>query len=75
VAVRSSPGGLPWIADTVGRMECAVESSHVGADHILFVSRVVSVEFGSNAPPLVFLGGGYFSAHGHGLQGVPPEKG
>jgi flavin reductase (DIM6/NTAB) family NADH-FMN oxidoreductase RutF len=74
VAVRSSPGGLPWIVDTVGRMECAVERAHVVADHILFVGRVVAIESGPNAAPLVFLGGRYVSAQGSEVQRVPPEK-
>ena len=73
VPTRSSPGGLPWLADALGWMECAVEESREVADHVLFLGRVVTVEPGGVGTPLVFFEGGYFSTNGTALERVPPK--
>ena len=50
--------GIPVIADTLARFDCAQHATHDGGDHLIVVGRVLRVAVGAGAP-LVFSAGHY----------------
>ncbi len=55
--------GAPVLADTLSWVECHVEATHDGGDHLLAVGRVVDMGVGSGTPLLFYRGGfGRFEA-------------
>jgi flavin reductase (DIM6/NTAB) family NADH-FMN oxidoreductase RutF len=51
--------GAPLLDGALGWVECRLAAEHTAGDHTLFVGEVVSTALGTNAAPLVHLGGGY----------------
>jgi len=52
-------GGTPLLAGCAARFECEIASLYDGGDHTIFLGRVLAVEQGEAAKPLVFHGGRY----------------
>lgn len=50
--------GAPVLDGAWGRIECVTHARHDGGDHVLFVGRIVSIEY-SDAEPLVYHRRGY----------------
>ncbi len=53
--------GLPYIPNSLGRLDCTIEATHPGGDHIIVIGRVVACEAHEGAP-LIF-----YQGHYHGL--------
>lgn len=50
--------GAPLIKGAWGRVECEMYAQHDGGDHVLFVGRIVAIEY-DGADPLVYHRRGY----------------
>lgn len=52
-----SPGGSPLLPETVGWLDCTVETTFDGGDHLIVLGRVHQLDVVPGAPPLVFFRG------------------
>ncbi|MDP4033547.1 MAG: flavin reductase family protein [Pseudorhodobacter sp.] len=53
-----NPEGVPLLADTLARFDCARHEAHDGGDHLIIVGRVIRCTLRTGAP-LLFSQGGY----------------
>jgi len=60
-------GGLPVLPAGIGRLRCAVETTHAGGDHDIVVGRVLTCE-PRDGTPLLFHRGRYHEIHGEGHE-------
>jgi len=52
--------GSPWITDAVAHIDCDLETTYPGGDHLIVVGRVRSIQAGEGGHgPLLFFRGGY----------------
>ena len=60
--VEYTPGiaGVPLIKGCVAYLECSLEASYPGGDHVLFVGRVERIHM-NERQPLAYGGGGYLA--------------
>jgi 3-hydroxy-9,10-secoandrosta-1,3,5(10)-triene-9,17-dione monooxygenase reductase component len=65
IAYRTSPNGVPVLADVVGYLECRIEQVHDAGDHYVAIGRVLEMGATSDLPPLVFYRGTF-----HGLSAL-----
>jgi flavin reductase (DIM6/NTAB) family NADH-FMN oxidoreductase RutF len=65
--VTSNDRGLPVLDRGLGWLDCDVDATHDGGDHVIFVGRVVSCEARSGTP-LVFFKGRYHEVSGRGTE-------
>ncbi|MEP4484720.1 MAG: flavin reductase family protein [Halioglobus sp.] len=56
---RQGEHGVPLINGAVAVLECELEATHVGGDHLIIVGRVQSMHNETDNNPLVFHGGQY----------------
>ena len=56
---RPGKYGAPVIRDALVSLECELEATHEGGDHLIIVGRVREVNERPNGEPLVFYAGGY----------------
>ena len=54
-----SPGGAPMLPGAVAWVDCALEATYPAGDHVLVLGRVLDLDAGPEAAPLVFHRGGY----------------
>lgn len=54
---QEGPAGLPWLANAPAAVFCEVDRSIDYGTHTIFIGRVRDIAFGSDAQPLVWLGG------------------
>ncbi len=60
VGWRPGTNGSPIIADVLAWVECQLESTHAGGDHLIAVGRVTAMSVGPpSGRPLIFYRGGY----------------
>lgn len=50
--------GVPLIAGCASYLECSLQSTHAGGDHLLFIGRVERIQV-VDKPPLAYSGGSY----------------
>lgn len=55
---QSGLAGVPLIAGCASYLECSLQATHPGGDHLLFVGRVERIHV-VNKPPLAYSGGSY----------------
>jgi flavin reductase (DIM6/NTAB) family NADH-FMN oxidoreductase RutF len=72
--VHRSPGGLAFLEDTLGAVECRVVSKTPAYDHLLILGEVVHQELGRDGLPLVFFRSGYAEAEGTDTLRLPPPR-
>jgi flavin reductase (DIM6/NTAB) family NADH-FMN oxidoreductase RutF len=65
--VHRTPGGLPCVPGSLGRLDCEVAEVHDGGDHVIVVGRVTHCEPGDGAP-LVFFRGRYHELGDEGRE-------
>jgi flavin reductase (DIM6/NTAB) family NADH-FMN oxidoreductase RutF len=53
-------GGVPLIAGCASYLECSLQTTHLGGDHLLFVGRVERIST-HDSKPLAYGNGGYMS--------------
>ncbi|MEQ8321876.1 MAG: flavin reductase family protein [Rhodospirillales bacterium] len=58
--VRGSSIGAPVLPAAVAVLECETVFTYYGGDHVIFLGRVVRIET-RDAPPLLFVNGGFAS--------------
>lgn len=51
--------GLPVLPHSLVSLECEVEATYPGGDHLIIVGRVLAMENRENGAPLVFCSGSY----------------
>lgn len=56
---RESGLGSPLLHDGLAFMDCTLEATHDGGDHLIVLGRVHELEVTREAEPLVFFRGGY----------------
>lgn len=56
--------GAPLVSGSVARIECQVESITATGDHDFVVARVLSLEVGNTAGPLIFQNHGFWGLRG-----------
>ncbi|MET0378618.1 MAG: flavin reductase family protein [Spongiibacteraceae bacterium] len=56
---RIGATGLPILCDTLASFECELWQSYEGGDHVILVGKVLAVEHGGEAKPLLFFSGAY----------------
>ncbi|CAN5860238.1 flavin reductase family protein [soil metagenome] len=56
---RAAASGSPVLADVIAWMDCEIDAVHEAGDHLIVVGRVLELEVGEEAGPLVFFRGGY----------------
>jgi flavin reductase (DIM6/NTAB) family NADH-FMN oxidoreductase RutF len=56
---RMGSTGLPILRDALATFECEMWQRYDGGDHVILVGKVLAVEHGAEAKPLLFFGGGY----------------
>jgi flavin reductase (DIM6/NTAB) family NADH-FMN oxidoreductase RutF len=54
-----SPGGAPMLPGAVAWVDCDLEATYPAGDHVLVLGRVLDLDAGPEAAPLVFHRGGY----------------
>jgi flavin reductase (DIM6/NTAB) family NADH-FMN oxidoreductase RutF len=59
-----TPGAVPLINDALVALECTVDETRSGGDHVLILARVHRIVPGADAPPLI-----RFRRTYHGLDG------
>ena len=64
VAYTPGLGGVPLIDGCASYLECSLEASYPGGDHVLFVGRVERIHMNERRP-LAYGGGGYLSVQPH----------
>ncbi|MEO8296238.1 MAG: flavin reductase family protein [Burkholderiales bacterium] len=60
--------GMPLIAGSVAQLECVLDASHPGGDHLIFIGRVQRLHHighHSGDLPLAFRGGRYMALQAH----------
>ncbi|HEX4831138.1 MAG TPA: flavin reductase family protein [Trebonia sp.] len=67
---RHGPTGSPRLEGVLAAVECTVEHSLPGGDHVIIVGRVQHVEAGGQGTPLLFWRGDYASLEGTPLEGT-----
>jgi flavin reductase (DIM6/NTAB) family NADH-FMN oxidoreductase RutF len=60
VAYAAGLAGVPLLSGCVATLECKLQATHPGGDHVLFVGRVERIHTNSH-PPLAYGNGGYLS--------------
>ncbi len=60
VAYTPGLGGVPLLEGCASYLECSLEASHPGGDHVLFVGRVQRIRV-NDIKPLAYGNGGYLS--------------
>ena len=60
-AAHQAPGdsGVPLIPDTLVSLECALETTHPGGDHLIVIGRVLAAHHRDQGQPLLFCNGRY----------------
>jgi 3-hydroxy-9,10-secoandrosta-1,3,5(10)-triene-9,17-dione monooxygenase reductase component len=71
LAVHRGPTGSPLLGGTLGALDCRVVRRMPAVDHQLLVGEVVHLEFGPDAPPLVFYHSAYAEADPDGRLRLP----
>lgn len=56
---RSGKYGAPIIRDALVSLECELEATYPGGDHLIIVGRIRDMDERPNGEPLVFYAGGY----------------
>jgi flavin reductase (DIM6/NTAB) family NADH-FMN oxidoreductase RutF len=56
---RIGTTGLPILRDTLASFECELWQRYDGGDHVILVGKVLAVESGGEAKPLLFFSGAY----------------
>lgn len=56
---RNGSTGVPILRDTLASFECEMWQRYEGGDHVILVGKVLAVEHGGEAKPLVFFSGAY----------------
>ncbi|MCI4354272.1 MAG: flavin reductase family protein [Thermoplasmata archaeon] len=74
VPVHRVDDGPARLDGALGVFECALVETHVFSDHHLFLGRVVAVESGPDALPLVFFRSRYGEAAGTDSLTLPPGR-
>ena len=64
VAYTPGLGGVPLIKGCVSYLECSLEASYPGGDHVLFVGRVERIHM-HEGRPLAYGSGGYLTVQTH----------
>ena len=59
VAVTEGTSGAPLLDGALGWLECRLRDELPAGTHTLFVGEVLHAELGTDAPPLIRLGGEY----------------
>ena len=54
-----SPMGMPRLAGTVAWIDCMLDAVHEAGDHWIVVGRVIALDVGRAAPPLLFCQRGF----------------
>lgn len=60
---RSGKYGAPIIRDALLSLECGLEATYEGGDHLIIVGRICDMYRKPTGLPLVFYGGGYRELH------------
>jgi flavin reductase (DIM6/NTAB) family NADH-FMN oxidoreductase RutF len=58
VSYQAGIDGVPLIEGCIAYLECKLEATYPGGDHLLFVGRVERIQH-TERPPLAFVGGHY----------------
>lgn len=53
----ASGSSSPWIEGCLGWLDCSLEQTLEAGDHLILLARVLAIEEGSGAPPLLFFRG------------------
>jgi flavin reductase (DIM6/NTAB) family NADH-FMN oxidoreductase RutF len=59
---RPAPSGSPIIDDVVAWIDCRLDVIHDAGDHEIVIGRVLQLDTGTAAEPLIFFRGGYGSS-------------
>ena len=59
--LAAAPSGNPVIGGCLGYLDCRLEATLPGGDHVIFVGRVEHAATFDERPPLIFFGGAYRS--------------
>src|SRR5262249_46876752 len=59
VAVARGIDGCPILGGTLAVFECALEATHDGGDHLIFIGRVQRMRAATEGRPLLFSRGAY----------------
>jgi flavin reductase (DIM6/NTAB) family NADH-FMN oxidoreductase RutF len=59
IAYRKSSRGMPIIDGVVAWIDCVVHAIHTAGDHHIMLGQVESIDTAREAPPLLFLRGGF----------------
>jgi flavin reductase (DIM6/NTAB) family NADH-FMN oxidoreductase RutF len=66
--------GAALLDGAIAAFECQVDQEIPAGDHTLILGRVVSVEEGADAPPLLFYRGGYAEAERGDILRLPRSR-
>lgn len=60
-SIHTSPAdnGCVKISGSLAYLECDLDCTHEGGDHVILIGRVTKFEIGSESPPLMFYKGGF----------------
>ncbi|MCD2114117.1 flavin reductase [Rhodococcus rhodochrous] len=75
--VDVAPSGMPRLNDVAAWIDCEIESVHDVGDHFAVFGRVLDLDVGTAASPLLFFQGGYgrFATHSVTDMDVPGDLG